>query len=104
MAQKQLIRDEITLIITFVLSILLLLSNFDLSGKVGQAINQVNFGLFPYRLLNDYSFCLVVFLVANRGNKSPILRLLVYSINLQSSFLDTVNICGPRPRNSSKLL
>jgi S-DNA-T family DNA segregation ATPase FtsK/SpoIIIE len=82
MAQKQLIRDEITLIITFVLSILLLLSNFDLSGKVGQAINRVNFGLFGLigYLMPIIVFCLVVFLVANRGNKLAYIKTISFIV------------------------
>ena len=40
-----LIQDEIILIITFVVSILLFLSNFDLSGRVGRAVSTLTFGL-----------------------------------------------------------
>lgn len=69
-AKKQLIKDEITLIITFIVSILLLLSNFNLSGKVGQVINKVTFGLFGLigYLMPFIVFCVVVFHIANRGN------------------------------------
>ncbi len=70
-ARRDSIRDEIILIVTFILSILLLLSNFNLSGKVGQAINKLTFGLFGLLgyLIPIILFCIVVFLVANRGNK-----------------------------------
>ena len=70
-ARRDSIRDEIILIVTFILSILLLLSNFDLSGKVGEAISKVTFGLFGFigHLMPIILFCLVVFIVANKGNK-----------------------------------
>lgn len=70
-AQNDSIRDEITLIVTFVISILLILSNFDLSGKVGKAINNFTFGLLGLiaYLIPFILFSVVIFLVANRGNK-----------------------------------
>ena len=40
--------DEITLVITLVISLLLLLSNFNLSGKVGELINSFTFGVIGY--------------------------------------------------------
>ena len=38
--------NELILLVTLVVSVLLFLSNFSLSGKVGEVINQVTFGLF----------------------------------------------------------
>ena len=38
--------NELVLLITLVVSVLLFLSNFSLSGKVGEVINRATFGLF----------------------------------------------------------
>ena len=81
-AQKAIIKDEIILIITFVISILLLLSNFDLSGKVGKVINNITFGLFGFLgyLMPFILFWLVVFLIANRGNKIVYRKTLSFTV------------------------
>lgn len=80
--EKALIKDEIILIITFVVSILLLLSNFDLSGKFGKVINNITFGLFGFfgYLIPFILFWLVVFLIANRGNKAAYRKTLSFTI------------------------
>jgi S-DNA-T family DNA segregation ATPase FtsK/SpoIIIE len=46
--KKALFHDEILLVASLVISILLILSNFNLSGKVGGFINGVTFGLFGF--------------------------------------------------------
>ena len=63
--------DEIMLIVTAVISILLVLSNLNLGGSLSDTINSVTFGLmgflaylFPFVL-----FFLVAFGISNRGNK-----------------------------------
>ncbi|ROR22106.1 S-DNA-T family DNA segregation ATPase FtsK/SpoIIIE [Mobilisporobacter senegalensis] len=63
--------DEIILIITLVISLLLILSGFHLSGVVGNAINVATFGLFGFfaYLLPYFLFFGVAFRIANRGNK-----------------------------------
>lgn len=63
--------DEIILIVTLVVSLLLILSGFHLSGVVGNAINIATFGLFGLfaYLLPYILFFGVAFRVANRGNK-----------------------------------
>ncbi len=85
-AQKDLIRDEIILIVSFVLSILLLLSNFDLSGKVGQVINQVTFGLIGLvgYLMPIIVFCVVVFIIANKGNKIAYIKTVSFLVLIAS--------------------
>ncbi len=47
-ARSKLYHDEITLIVTLVLSLILLLSNFNLSGKVGEFINYLTFGIVGF--------------------------------------------------------
>lgn len=63
--------DEIILIVTLVISLLLILSGFHLSGVVGETINIVTFGLFGFfaYLLPYILFFSVAFYIANRGNK-----------------------------------
>ena len=76
--------NELILLITLVVSVLLFLSNFSLSGKVGEVINQVTFGLFgilayviPFLL-----FLGIAFYLANReANRRYIIKL-VASIGL----------------------
>ena len=81
-AQKSLIKDEIILIVTFVLSILLILSNFNLSGKVGKAINEITFGLIGFLgyLMPIILFWVIVFLIANKGNKVVYMKTLSFVI------------------------
>ena len=69
--------DEITLVITLVISLLLLLSNFNLSGKVGDLINSFTFGFIGYLayLLPIFLFFGVAFYIANRGNREAIHKL-----------------------------
>ncbi len=45
---KNELKDEVTLIITALISILLILSNFKLGGKVGEAVNGFLFGVFGF--------------------------------------------------------
>lgn len=64
------IRDEVVLIITFLISLLLVLSYINLCGPFGKVINKILFGmigyftyLFPFAL-----FFMVAFTMSNRGN------------------------------------
>ncbi len=77
-SNKTVFHDEITLVITLVISLLLLLSNFNLSGKVGELINSFTFGLtgFLAYLLPIFLFFGVAFYIANRGNKEAIQKLI----------------------------
>ncbi len=70
LVENESIRDEVVLIITALTSFLLLLSNFDLCGPVGQQIKKFFFGMlghftyvFPFAL-----FFFVAFAVSNRGS------------------------------------
>lgn len=76
--------NELVLLVTLVVSILLFLSNFSLSGKVGEAINHVTFGLFgvlayiiPFFLFFGFAF----YLANKKSNKRYIIKL-VASIGL----------------------
>lgn len=75
---KALFQDEITLIVTLVISLLLLLSNFNLSGKVGEAINDFTFGLVGLiaYLLPFLLFFAIAFYIANRGNRMATRKLI----------------------------
>ncbi len=65
-------QDEVILIGTLVVSVLLILSNFHLSGKVGEGINGFVFGIFGILayLLPYILFIGVAFGISNRGNKT----------------------------------
>ena len=65
------LHDEFVLMGTLVISVLLFLSNFQMSGKVGDVINNITFGLFGMLayLLPFALFFLVAFYMANRGSR-----------------------------------
>ncbi len=70
-------KDEITIIITLVVAIILVLSNFNLSGSVGAFINKFTFGMFgllayilPYLL-----FFGIAFYISNKGNYAATIKL-----------------------------
>ena len=75
---RELYHNEITLIITLVISLLLILSNFNLSGAVGKVINGFTFGLFGFMayLLPFFLFFGIAFYIANRGNRIAIRKLI----------------------------
>ncbi|MDD3222619.1 MAG: DNA translocase FtsK [Clostridia bacterium] len=71
------IRDEVVVLTILALSILLVLSNFNLCGRLGQAISNVTFGLFGFMA---YFFPLVFFFgvsffIANRSNRVAKIKL-----------------------------
>lgn len=65
-------QDEIVLIVSFAISLLIILSNFHLSGKFGQAINVFVFGVFGFLayLLPFILFIGIAFYISNRANKN----------------------------------
>lgn len=70
-------KDEITIVITLVVAVILVLSNFNLSGSVGSFINRFTFGMFgllayilPYLL-----FFGIAFHISNKGNYTAIIKL-----------------------------
>jgi DNA segregation ATPase FtsK/SpoIIIE, S-DNA-T family len=80
---KDMYKDEIALVSSLVLSLLLILSNFDLSGIVGKWINSFTFGMFGFLayLLPFFLFFSVAFGIANRGNRTASVKL-VTSISI----------------------
>ena len=72
------IRDEVVVLAILAVSILLVLSNFNLCGKLGQMISGVTFGLFGYMA---YLFPLVIFFgisffIANRSSRIAKIKLI----------------------------
>ena len=76
--------NELVLLITLVVSVLLFLSNFSLSGKVGEVINQVTFGLFGVLayLIPFLLFFGIAFYLANKKDNKRYIIKLVASIGL----------------------
>lgn len=76
--------NELVLLVTLVVSILLFLSNFSLSGKVGEAINQVTFGLFGVLayIIPFFLFFGIAFYLANKKSNKRYIIKLVASIGL----------------------
>jgi DNA segregation ATPase FtsK/SpoIIIE, S-DNA-T family len=81
------LQDELILVVALVVSILLFLSNFDLSGKVGQVVSSFTFGLIGFEayILPFIIFFLTAFHISNLGNRKAgrkILSALVFFIAL----------------------
>lgn len=76
--------NELILLITLVISVLLFLSNFSMSGKVGEIINQVTFGLFGVLayIIPFFLFFGIAFYLANRSANKRYIPKLVASIAL----------------------
>lgn len=72
------LNNELVLLITLVVSILLLLSNFGLSGKFGEFIHGITFGLFGFLayLIPFLLFFGIAFYLANRKNSRYLTKLL----------------------------
>ena len=69
--ESGIVQDEIILVITLVVSILLFLSNFDLGGKVGKFFSDITFGLIGVLsyILPFAIFFLTAFYISNLGNR-----------------------------------
>ncbi len=76
------LQDEIILVIALVVSILLFLSNFDLSGKVGRAVSSFAFGMIGAEayLLPFMIFFMTAFHISNMGNRRAGRKLLSASV------------------------
>ncbi len=71
--------NELILLVTLVVSVLLFLSNFRLSGTVGELVNQVTFGMFGVLayIIPFVLFFGVAFYLANRfSNRRYVIKLL----------------------------
>lgn len=75
-------QDEIILVIALVVSILLFLSNFDLSGKVGDVVSSFVFGMIGVEayLLPFIIFFMTAFHISNLGNRRAGRKLLSASV------------------------
>ena len=87
MKESGAIQDEIILVLAFVISVLLFLSNFDLSGKVGSNVSKFLFGMIGLEtyILPFVIFFLTAFHVSNMGNRKAgrkILSALVFFVAL----------------------
>lgn len=69
-AEQSAFHDEITLVITLVVSILLVLANFKMGGFIGNAVSQLFFGIFGSvaYIVPVVLFVAVAFHISNRGN------------------------------------
>lgn len=72
------LQNEVVLMITLVVSVLLLLSNFNLGGAAGSAVNGVMFGLFGLvaYLFPVLLFFGMAFFLANRGSRTLTAKLI----------------------------
>ncbi len=75
---KGAVQDEIILVIALVVSILLFLSNFDLSGKVGELVSALLFGLVGAQayILPFIIFFTTAFYISNMGNKRALRKII----------------------------
>ncbi len=76
--------NELVLLVTLVISILLFLSNFEMSGKVGEVINQFTFGLFGVLayVIPFFLFFGIAFYLANRSSNKRYIPKLIASVAL----------------------
>lgn len=93
------VQDEIILVVTLVVSILLFLSNFDLSGKVGKFFSDITFGLIGVLsyILPFAVFFITAFHISNLGNKKAgrkILSAIVFLVAL-AAFIQMVTGYNP---------
>lgn len=89
-------KDEITIVITLVVAVILVLSNFNLSGSVGEFINRFTFGMFgllayilPYLL-----FFGIAFHISNKGNYTATIKLVssICFICMVAAFIQLITI------------
>lgn len=80
--KKAIYRDEIILMVTLVVSLLLILSNFNLSGIVGKIIKEFTFGMIGFLayLMPFFLFFGVAFGIANRNNKTAMFKIANVSV------------------------
>ena len=71
------LRDEIFILITFALCILLLLSSFGMGGLAGEAVSSVLFGIFGILayIMPFILFSVVAFGISNKGNTHAYIKL-----------------------------
>lgn len=89
-------KDEITIVITLVVAVILVLSNFNLSGSVGAFINRFTFGMFgllayilPYLL-----FFGIAFHISNKGNYTATIKLVssICLVCMVAAFIQLITV------------
>lgn len=92
--QYKVYQDEIILIVSLVIAILLILSNFGLSGFFGVMINSVTFGMFGLMayILPYILFIATAFFLSNKDNKKAKIKLFstIILITLLTTFLELI--------------
>ena len=86
--------NELVLLVTLVVSVLLFLSNFEMSGKVGEVINQVTFGLFGVLayVIPFFLFFGIAFYLANRSANKRYIPKLIASVALLAVFAAIIQL------------
>ena len=86
--------NELVLLVTLVISVLLFLSNFEMSGKVGEVINQVTFGLFGVLayVIPFFLFFGIAFYLANRTSNKRYIPKLIASVALFAVFAAIIQL------------
>ncbi|MBE5950118.1 MAG: DNA translocase FtsK [Lachnospiraceae bacterium] len=86
--------NEIILLLTLVVSVLLFLSNFSMSGKVGEVINGFTFGLFGVLayVIPLFLFFTVAFYLANRSANKRYIPKLIAAVLLFAVFAAIVQL------------
>lgn len=101
------LQNEVMLMITLVVSVLLLLSNFNLGGAAGSAVNGVMFGLFG---LVAYLFPVILFFgmaffLANRGSRTLTAKL-IYAFGMLfmlTAFVQLLTVYRPEQLAESNI-
>lgn len=98
MERETIVREEIVILVSLAVSIILLISNFGLAGAAGRVISDFMEGLFGQMtyLLPFLLFAGVTFFLSNRGNHKAYTKLgaAVVLVALICAFLELVNRAG----------
>lgn len=98
MERETIVREEIVILVSLAVSIILLISNFGLAGAAGRVISDFMEGLFGQMtyLFPFLLFAGVTFFLSNRGNHKAYTKLgaAVVLVALICAFLELVNRAG----------
>ena len=98
MERETIVREEIVILVSLAVSIILLISNFGLAGAAGRVISDFMEGLFGQMtyLFPFLLFAGVTFFLSNRGNNKAYTKLgaAVVLVALICAFLELVNRAG----------
>ncbi|WP_310604713.1 FtsK/SpoIIIE family DNA translocase, partial [Anaerosporobacter sp.] len=89
-------KDEITIVVTLVIAVILILSNFNLSGSVGAFINKFTFGMIGFLayILPYLLFFGIAFYISNKGNYAATIKLVssICLICMVAAFIQLVTV------------